>query len=273
MGCATITALLVAQRIVRNATTLNFSADGRRIAFSRAYGIGLARADGGDRSWLLDHAPQDNQGSDWAALSPDGRQVALTVSDADPYGTNAYVIGVDGTNRRLIAEHGSQPMFSPDRTRIAYIKHLAVGESEAPGMAIETVATDGTDRGRWSGTASPPAYSYQPPRAHRLLAGWHPAGRPRIWTPGRAWASRIVIVDAQTGERKRLPARVTGPVGDVVWSPDGRRLAYIGAYPGRVFTIRPDGTGKRVAFCVPVSKYGGIDALAWQPSLNSSVSR
>jgi Tol biopolymer transport system component len=73
---------------------------------------------------------------------------------------------------------------------------------------------------------------------------------------------RIVIVDAQTGERTRLPVRVTGTVGDAVWSPDGRRIAFVGVDSTQVFTIRPDATGKRLAF---TARVGGIDRLAWQP--------
>jgi Tol biopolymer transport system component len=72
-----------------------------------------------------------------------------------------------------------------------------------------------------------------------------------------------VIVDARTGRRRRLPERVTGPnAWDAVWSPDGRRIAFIRQVSNQVFTIRPDGTGKRLAF---TARAAAIDKLAWQP--------
>jgi dipeptidyl aminopeptidase/acylaminoacyl peptidase len=257
-------------RIVRHATALNFSADGRRVVFTRAGGIGLARANGHDRSWLLGHAPRAGDGySGWAAFSPDGGQVAFTVEDAEPYGTNSYVIGIDGTNPRLIAEHARLPMFSPDGARIAYVKNLAPGESEAPGSAIETVAVDGTDRRRIVEYSEPSAVRAT---THPLRMDFAPDGT-RLAVVEHSEdhdVSRIAIINARTGDRKRLPAHVTGHVRDAVWSPEGRRIAFI-VWPGYpdsthpVFTIRPDGTGKRRAFTVRVPTPGYIDALAWQP--------
>lgn len=209
-------------------------------------------------------------------VNPDGTQLALGVydesaADARSYGVNSWVGGVDGANQRLIATNAREPVFSPDGTRIAYIKDLVPREAENHGHAVETIATDGTDRRRlveyskpsiFYATTSPSRIDFSPDGSKLAIVehtccGQHPAGR-------------IVIVDTQTGDRKRLPARVIGDVTDAVWSPNGRRIAFIvePGYPDSthpVFTIRPDGTGKRRAFTVRVPTPGYIDALAWQP--------
>jgi Tol biopolymer transport system component len=132
-------------------------------------------------------------------------------------------------------------------------------ETVAGRQAVETVAVDGTDRRTlvWrSGTLSDGSccLDFAPDGSRLMLV--EPTTR-----RGDA-GGRIVIVDAQTGERTRLPLRVTGPVWDAVWSPDGRRIAFVHVDSTQVFAIRPDGTGKRLAF---TARVGGIERLAWQP--------
>jgi dipeptidyl aminopeptidase/acylaminoacyl peptidase len=253
--------------IVRHATSVNLSADGRRAVFTRAGGIGFVRSTGTGRSWLMGHAPRPSDpdwGAQWAALSPDGTQVAFTAN-----GPNSYVMGVDGTNRYLIAEEAVQPIFSPDGTRIAYIKELALGEAENHGRAIETIAADGTNRRRLIEYSKPSVlYATTVP----LRIDFAPDGRKLLVVEYSCCdqnIGRIAIINARTGDRRRLPSRVTGSVSDAVWSPDGRWIGYTvrstDAY-GSVFTIRPNGTGKRVAFTVRLpSKWAWRDSLDWQP--------
>jgi dipeptidyl aminopeptidase/acylaminoacyl peptidase len=252
--------------IVRHATSAKFSADGRRAVFTRAGGIGFVRSNGKGRSWLMGHAPRPSDpdwGAQWAALSADGTQVAFTAN-----GPNSYVMGVDGTNPYLIADEAVQPIFSPDGSRIAYIKELALGEAENHGRAIETIAADSTDRRRLIEYSKPSVYyattvpiriDFAPDGRNLLVVEYSCCGG----------VNRIAIVDTQTGKRKRLPARVTGSVSDAVWSPDGRRIAYTvrstDAYAS-VYTIRPNGTGRRVAFTVRLPPTWAFrDSLDWQP--------
>jgi TolB protein len=140
-------------------------------------------------------------------------------------------------------------VFSPDGSRIAYV------DWHGRTRAVETVAVDGTDRRTlvWSSRGAD-ALDFAPDGSTLMLL--QPTKRPRDA------GGRIVIVNAQTGERTRLPLRVTGAVSDAVWSPDGRRIAIVHLDSKQVFTIRPDGTGKRLAF---TARVGGIERLAWQP--------
>ena len=266
------------RRVIRHATSLNFAADGRWAVFTRARGIGLMRPDGSDRSWLLGHRPQASDpywGAGWATLSPNGRQIAFSSSALDyAYETNTYVIGVDGTNRGLIAQEASSAVFSPDGRRIAYMKHIAPAEADSHSHAIETSAPDGTDRrtlvyyrglADWGEYTAPGRFDFAPDGSKLVVVEYRQIGR-------------IVIRDARTGRRmRRIPARVTGEVRDAVWSPNGRRIAFLVRYADtdrqdEVYTIRPDGTGKRLAFTVRVSSpYGEIGALAWQPRPSATM--
>jgi dipeptidyl aminopeptidase/acylaminoacyl peptidase len=250
--------------------SVNYSADGRRIVVvgggsDEGGWMSVARANGRDRSWLVRGGLQPS-GARWrvqggASFSPDGSQVAFSVDEEIPdpsardgvrYELNTYVIGVDGANLRLIARgQTGNAVFSPDGRRIAYIAW------HGRRQAVETVAVDGTDRRTllWRSGASGEGSCCLDlaPDGSRLMLVELTKRRP---------GGRIVIVDAQTGERTRLPLRVTGPVSDAVWSPDGRRIAFVHWVSPRVFTIRPDGIGKRLAF---TARVGGIERLAWQP--------
>lgn len=149
------------------------------------------------------------------------------------------------------------------RPRIAYIKvTISTPDGGNRASAIETIAADGTDPRRlvyYSGPGNFKKLTFP------IRVDFAPDGARLAVVESRNNVGRIAIVDAQSGDRKRLQARVTGSVGDAVWSPDGRRIAYVNAYSNRVFTIRPDGTGKRLAFTVRLSSPGWIDSLAWQP--------
>ena len=255
------------QRIFRcrQVTSLNFSADGRRIVFTRGFDgwIAVARANGRDRSWLVRGGLQRTTGAwwdvDWAAFSPDGSQVVFSVvekipdpraPDEERVELNAYVIGLDGANLRLIAREAYRPVFSPDGRRIAYIA------LHGRRRAVETVAADGTDRRTLVSQDIHASRLDFAPDGSRLLLIELTKRRGDV-------GGRIVIVDAQTGERTRLPLRVTGAVADAVWSPDGRQIGFVHYDSKQIFTIRPDATGKRLAFTA--ARGFGIDMLAWQP--------
>jgi Tol biopolymer transport system component len=240
--------------------SLSFSGDGRRIVFGMHVGIVVARPDGRDRSWLMRGGPVPNGALAWvpqtAAFSPDGSQVVFSVGevfsdpttwDGERVDVNVYVIGVDGADLRLIARDAGGPVFSPDGKRIAYIAFRGGRQ------AIETVATDGTDRRTLVAETDSMRVDFSPDGTRLMLLERF---------SGERVGGRIVIADAQSGERTRLPARITGAVVDAVWSPDGRRFAFVNHHSNKVFTIRPDGTGKRLAF---TARVGEIDSLAWQP--------
>ena len=251
----------------RRPNSVNYSADGRRIVVAgggEGGWMSVARANGRDRSWLVRGGLQPASGARWrvhrGAFSPDGSQVVFDVleeipdpgaPDGERTELNVYVIGVDGANLRLIARgETAGAVFSPDGRRIAHVAW------HGRRQAVETVAVDGTDRRTLVSSSGARRLDFAPDGSRLMLV--EPTKRRGFGGVG----GRIVIVDARTGERTRLPARVTGPVWDAVWSPDGRRIAFVRFDSTQVFTIRPDGSGKRLAFTARVDE---IERLAWQP--------
>jgi Tol biopolymer transport system component len=68
---------------------------------------------------------------------------------------------------------------------------------------------------------------------------WSPDGRLVAFTSSRLGGGIYVVTPNGIGLRRV----VRGAVSDVVWSPDGRRLAYMG--PGGTYVARADGNGRR----------------------------
>ena len=108
------------------------------------------------------------------------------------------------------------------------------------------------------------------PRTSRSRPDFSPDGTRLVLTqltgPLRRRRSQIAIVDLSR-HRRRLPVTVTRYAADAVCSPDGSRIAYVTFRwgrppPLRVFLVRPDGTGKRLAFR---SRQYEIYHLFWQP--------
>lgn len=188
-----------------------WSADGRRLLFESLSRPAMVDADGGGQR-LLPFEPGPDGVFGRFSLSPDGRHFAYTRptrdrddADAEP---EIWRASTDGHDDRQIGE-GWSPRWSPDGRMIAYVGGGGVWLMRAStGRRVRMVVRGAVNEGSldWS------------PNGRRIL--WSPIGSRTLWT-------------ARTDGRGSLGRLTTAPPlykDGAVWSPDGRRVAFVTAH-------------------------------------------
>lgn len=188
---------------------------------------------------------------DWA---PKGRRILFTRD----YGSAARieVMKADGSRehevplRRLPPgtpqrsdAYVSDASYSPDGKHFVYTRYFARNGDNAR-SELWVAAIDGSGDRRLQ-------------RAGRV-PHWSPNGRLIAYTspevPGDSAASDIGtwVINPRTGRRVRIARR---PVQLLDWSPDSRRLLYLG--PNRLLVMRANGSGRRRLPSIPLVAYLG----------------
>jgi len=222
------------QRRLANGCCLDWSPDGRRIAFV-SDGIYVIKGDGtGLRLLVAPNLPLCCQ-LDW---SPDGRSIAfvgwrggISVTKADGTGTT-----------RLTAGDDSSPRWSPDGSRLLFTRHTSGGI----GNEVFVVNADGSAVRRLTHDF------YRPAAELPSWSPWSPDGR-RIAVAGSTGGydgnDEIFVMNAD-GSNQRNLTRTPGINEDSPsWSPTGRSITFTsGRKVGgvrAVHTIGPDGRRHR----------------------------
>jgi hypothetical protein len=246
-----------AQQIGTNFSPRGFSwsPDGTRIAFvsgdfQGGFSVVVVKADGSGATTVSADASADAPPS-W---SPDGTELAFATTNA----TDIAVAKADGSGRRLLVQDASRdtaPSWSPDGSQIAFFRD-AFGR-----FVLYAIGANGSSLRQLSQTqaewTSPPAWS--PDGSRLTFGGSEPIGYDRYGVYSR---QNVYTVGADgVGERRLTDSASLGAGSTPLWSPDGRRIAFLSSRGGysagsQLFVMNQDGTCETqlTALGTPVSE-------------------
>lgn len=161
-----------------------------------------------------------------------------------------YVSAADGSNATPIGE-GDDPAWSPDGTRLAVARYDGKVQPDRPRGTLQLVVLDlagGAPKQLTDGTAD------------ALLPAWSPDGA----TIAYATPTALATVPATGGAGSSFDVPGLAPNGGPSWSPDGARLALVDAL-GQVWTVGADGSGGHQLTYGLVAPTSRIARPAWSP--------
>jgi Tol biopolymer transport system component len=146
------------------------------------------------------------------AYSPDGERIAF---DAAPeaFGgpaTRLYIVALKD-QRKTITDlgFGSNPTWLPEGKRIAFFLHQGNAGGDKPG--VYSMNSDGSDR-KWLSEGEKPRWA---PVGDKLLLMSRHEGFPSIYV-------------IEEGKRRRILFEKYNNISSGSWSPDGKKIVYIG---------------------------------------------
>ncbi len=108
--------------------SLDWSPNGKRLAYTGNGGIAVINADGSARKLLRPPKGRFDRAPSW---SPDGAWIAFASSGPEEY-PGIWAMRANGSQRRQLVRSGAAPAWSPDGSRIAFHAPLAQIEFVSP---------------------------------------------------------------------------------------------------------------------------------------------
>jgi Tol biopolymer transport system component len=206
------------------------------------------------RNWELGGRPAKTEISSEFYISPDGQQVAF-IKDK-----NIYKMNSDGSGLTKLTKSpgeyisgGSQLVWSPDRTKIAFLF------GAYPKQQIYTINADGTNLKNLTNNPQNEVYN--------VNMFWSPDSSGIAYYEGKAGdlsgeKQDIYAIDINRGTAKNLTQKPRN-YDEISWSPDGKFIAFVaGEFNNqKLYTINAD--GKQLNQLAPRLKLSGISELAW----------
>jgi Tol biopolymer transport system component len=207
------------------------SRDGQMLAYSRELNL--------ENLYVSDISgthPVQIHPSGYPTFSPDGTRLAVSRSDG------LYIVNTDDTGLRRVADAGGHPSWSPDGMHIAYGRGQG-GSLWSSGIYVTEVA------------GGPERYI-----ATGLNPEWAPRGNRIAYLGLRGGYAAPCFVDAD-GSHPMCYSGFSVNGGRILWSPDGKRVAFKQASPHRLVVAA---ARRRHLRRFPIMKQRGR-VLAWSP--------
>ena len=185
------------------------------------------------------------------SFTADGERLIYTRWVSGPLAPiETWSAALDGSDDRRLAA-GQYARMSPDGRRIAYVRTASLAYGDGPPHAVG-VAT-------WlmSARTGKPIRELWPAPAGSI--DWSPDSRRIVFTatthPDSVDPANVYVVRTNGTGLKRVTSTRHADETDVVWSPNGRRIAFVRevrrpltvgyALAQSIWTMRPDGTAQR----------------------------
>jgi Tol biopolymer transport system component len=186
-----------------------------------------------------------------AHFSPDGTQIVFSHQVNEDALSDLWIMNADGSNPRNLTNTTdnieSEPVFSPDGQKIAYLF------AWPGGFEIYTMNVDGTNRTPLTA------------RHFDLSPGWSPDGQKLAFTRATASGFEIFTVPVTGGEPTQLTSGTERINLSPVWSPDGSQIAFTALAPReqwQVYIMNADGANQHVVVPGVGSDRGNSTGLA-----------